>query len=80
MTAAILAVLSVSVLLLWREIRSLNRRLLDQRARMDVIDVHINANAVIRKTITETVLNLGRTVLQVEARVEKAEKQWGPCQ
>lgn len=80
MTAALLAVLSFAALLLWREQRRLHFRLLDQRARMDVLDLHIKTHAAIRRSTTECVLRLNERLEQLEDRVEKAAKQWGPCQ
>ena len=77
-TLAILVWAASGALVGWH-LRRLHLRLLTQRARMDVLELHIKAHAAIRKTSTECILQMNERLLQLEARVEKAEKQWGPC-
>lgn len=78
-TLAILVWAAAGALVGWH-LRRLHLRLLTQRARMDVLELHIKAHAAIRKTTTEAVLNLNERLMQLEERIAKAEKQWGPCQ
>ena len=78
-TLAILVWAAAGGLVGWH-LRRLHLRLLTQRARMDVLELHIKAHGVVRKTTVDAVLNLNTRLLQLEERIAKAEKQWGPCQ
>lgn len=74
--AVTILILAIAVFRLWLNVMSLNRRLLDQRARMDVFDAKLPAYDGFCKTTTECVLNLHDRVKKLETRVDPIERTW----